>query len=299
MKKIALLINGNAGNNSLQEETYSIIENLAVEDNQLHVFPINPKKGILPDNYIQEHASEYDLIVCAGGDGTLNHLVNNIMPLPTKPILGYIPAGTTNDFARSIRIPSNIDSACNVILHGGTFAYDIGKLNDKYFNYVAAFGAFSSVSYSTEQSIKNIFGHTAYILSAIGELSQHMNYKRHMKVETDSFTIEDDFIFGAIFSSNSIGGIDVSSLGDAHLDDGKYEIILIKYPENIIDLGQVVQSLLDTNLDSPYLIYANITKASIHSKDIAWSIDGEYGGVTDQAIFEVYPKAIQIKVPKG
>lgn len=298
MKKIALLINGYAGNGLLQEKTYHIIEKLSDSENELTVFPIVPKLEDAPYTFHLHNNHSYDLIVCGGGDGTLNHILNMVMHLPYKPILGYIPAGTTNDFARSIMIPSNIDEACNTILHGTPFSYDVGKLNDTYFNYVAAFGAFASVSYSTEQSIKNIFGHAAYIISAIAELPQHINYKRHMKVETDVFQVEDDFIFGAIFSSSSIGGIDISKLSDAHMNDGKYEIILIKYPENIIDYGQIIQSLLDMNFDSPYLIYSKITRATIEASDIAWSIDGEYGGVTNAATFEVIPQAVQIMTPK-
>lgn len=298
MKRIALLLNGYAGNGLLQGKTYRIIEQLSTHDTEITVFPIIPQEQNPSYDFHLHQNQEYDLIVCGGGDGTLNHIVNMVMSLPYKPILGYIPAGTTNDFARSIQIPTNVDEACDVILHGNPFAYDLGKLNDTYFNYVAAFGAFASVSYSTEQSIKNIFGHTAYILSAIAELPQHINYKRHMKIETDVFTIEDDFIFGAIFSSSSVGGIDISRLSDAHINDGKFEIILVKYPENILDSGQIIQALMDMNFDNPYLIYASITKASIQSKDIAWSIDGEYGGVTNQATFEVYPQAIQIMIPK-
>lgn len=298
MKKIALLINGYAGNGLLQEKTYHIIEKLSDNENELTVFPIVPKLEDAPYTFHLQNNHSYDLIVCGGGDGTLNHILNMVMRLPYQPTLGYIPAGTTNDFARSIMIPSNIDEACDAILHGTPFAYDIGKLNDTYFNYVAAFGAFASVSYSTEQSIKNIFGHAAYIISAIAELPQHINYKRHMKVETDVFQVEDDFIFGAIFSSSSIGGIDISKLSDAHMNDGKYEIILIKYPENIMDYGQIIQSLLDMNFDSPYLIYSKITRATIEASDIAWSIDGEYGGVTNSATFEVIPQAVQIMTPK-
>lgn len=298
MKKIALLVNGLAGNGSLQRQTYQIIEDLTKAGNEITVFPIQPEKELLPDEFLLHRGNDFDMIVCGGGDGSLNHIVNYLMTMKHKPILGYIPAGTTNDFAKSIKIPVNISEACKVITHGVPFRYDVGQLNDRYFNYIAAFGAFSSISYSTDQSIKSIFGYTAYILSAITEFPQQMNYKRHMKIETDTFTIEDDFIFGAIFSSKSIGGIDITSYKDACLDDGKYEIILVKYPENILDLGQVIQPLMDSSLESPYLISGSITHAKIQSKDIAWSIDGELGETSDEAIFRVHPKAIQIMVPK-
>ena len=298
MKRIALLVNGLAGNGSLQRQTYQIVEDLTIDGYEVTVFPIQPEKNLLPEEFLEKKGQEFDMIVCGGGDGSLNHIVNELMKMNPRPILGYIPAGTTNDFARSIAIPTNVSNACKVITSGTPFSYDIGKLNERYLNYIAAFGAFSSISYSTDQSIKSIFGYTAYILSAITEFPQQMNYKRHMKIETDSFSIENDFIFGAIFSSKSIGGFDISSYKEACLDDGKFEILLIKHPENILDLGQVVQPLMASSLDSPYIVSASITHAKIESKDIAWSIDGELGETCDNAIFQVYPKAIQIMVPK-
>lgn len=297
MKKIALFVNGKSGTGSLQNQTYRIIENLSVDGNEITVSPINPDKSLFSDDIIRAHGSEYDLLVCAGGDGTLNHVVNSVMTLEKKPILGYIPAGSTNDFARSISIPSQIDQACDIILHGKPFAYDIGQLNQKYFDYVAAFGAFSSISYSTEQNIKNLFGHLAYILSAIGELPQQMNQKCHMKITTDSFSVEDDFLFGAIYSSNFIGGIDISNFNHASLDDGKYEILLIKYTDNLIELGQMIPSLLDKQPTHPDLVYGTITKANILSEEIAWSIDGEFGGTTNEANFSVHNQAITIMIP--
>ena len=150
-------------------------------------------------------AAQVDLVVCAGGDGTFNETVNGILESGCDTPVGYIPCGSTNDFASSLQLPTNPVKAAQAIMDGDVTRYDIGKFGDRYFSYVASFGAFTKTSYTTPQSVKNALGHTAYLLSSVQELSQIR--KEHLLIETGDQVIEDDFIFGAISNSTSVGGI--------------------------------------------------------------------------------------------
>ena len=167
-----------------------------------------------------------DLVVCCGGDGTFNETVHGMLELGLTVPIGYIPAGSTNDFAASLRLSTNILQAARDILDGEPVSYDVGKFGGRYFSYVASFGAFTRASYATPQSIKNALGHTAYLLEGINELSQIR--KVHIRMEMDEGVVEDDFLFGAISNSTSVGGILTLNSNQVDLGDGLFEILLVR-----------------------------------------------------------------------
>lgn len=219
----------------------------------------------------------FDLIVCSGGDGTLNEVIQGVMRSENKLPIGYIPAGSTNDFARGVGIPRNIIDATQWIIDGKEYPCDIGGFNDKYFTYIAAFGAFTEVTYQTSQQVKNVLGHVAYVLNGISRLKNIKSY--HMKITYDEETIEDNYIFGMVTNSSSVAGL--LSLNEFLLDDGLYEVTLIKTPGNPLDLQRIIHSLLniDIDIDTAYIKSFRTSKIRFEcSEEIQWTIDGEFGG---------------------
>ena len=206
----------------------------------------------------------FDLIVCSGGDGTLNEVIQGVMRSEKKLPIGYIPAGSTNDFARGVGIPRNIIDAVQWIIDGKKYPCDIGSFNDKFFTYIAAFGAFTEVTYETSQQVKNVLGHVAYVLNGISRLKNIKSY--HMKITYDDEIIEDNYIFGMVTNSSSVG---------------LYEVTLIKTPGNPLDLQRIIHSLLniDIDIDTAYIKSFRTSKIRFECDDeLQWTIDGEFGG---------------------
>lgn len=219
----------------------------------------------------------FDLIVCSGGDGTFNEVIQGVMRSENKLPIGYIPAGSTNDFARGVGIPRNIIDAVQWIIDGKKYPCDIGSFNDKFFTYIAAFGAFTEVTYETSQQVKNVLGHVAYVLNGISRLKNIKSY--HMKITYDDEIIEDNYIFGMVTNSSSVAGL--LSLNNFLLDDGLYEVTLIKTPGNPLDLQRIIHSLLniDIDIDTAYIKSFRTSKIRFECDDeLQWTIDGEFGG---------------------
>ena len=219
----------------------------------------------------------FDLIVCSGGDGTLNEVIQGVRRSEKKLPIGYIPAGSTNDFARGVGIPRNIIDAVQWIIDGKKYPCDIGSFNDKFFTYIAAFGAFTEVTYETSQQVKNVLGHVAYVLNGISRLKNIKSY--HMKITYDDEIIEDNYIFGMVTNSSSVAGL--LSLNNFLLDDGLYEVTLIKTPGNPLDLQRIIHSLLniDIDIDTAYIKSFRTSKIRFECDDeLQWTIDGEFGG---------------------
>lgn len=225
-----------------------------------------------------EKGSDYDLVVCSGGDGTLNETISGLMNLEKRPILGYIPAGSANDNALNLNLPLDALEAAKITLNGRKFPFDIGDFNGRYFVYIAAFGALSEVSYETPQSMKNTLGHGAYILE--GMKSVLKIHPVHMKIETDAGTFEDDFLFGAAANTLSIGG-GVLKFDQERVDlnDGLFEVLLIKEPKNVVELGNVVRMIMAKDYSHDKVIYVKTRNLVCHSDtDVPWTVDGENGG---------------------
>lgn len=221
----------------------------------------------------------FDVLVCAGGDGTLSQCIHGVMASEHRIPIGYIPAGSTNDFAKGLGIPKGVMESVQWIIDGTPTPCDVGGFNGGYFTYIVAFGAFTNVTYETSQQVKNIFGHAAYIFSGLMHLTSIRS--KRMKIEYNDTVLEDDFIFGMVTNSSSVAGL--LSLNDFLLDDGVFEVTLIKKPSNLSQLNTILLSLLNIaeEIDKDYIKFFRtdrITFTSLSDEPITWTLDGEYGG---------------------
>lgn len=246
---------------------------------------------------IEKNGSSYDNIVCCGGDGSLNEAVNGLMCLKKRPLLGYIPCGSTNDFASSSGIPSDIRESFMTAVDGKPFSIDIGSINGKFFSYVAGFGAFTSISYETPQTIKNILGYQAYILTGLKEIGNIKTYP--IKITYDGGVINDEVILGLISNSNSIAGIKMLFENYAELNDGLFEVLLIRKPHNMGIIKDIVSCLVEKNFDNSLFHSFKTSHIKIESPDfIKWTTDGEYGGDFNTAEISVINHAVDIMVKR-
>ena len=235
-------------------------------------------------------------MMCSGGDGTLNEVVNGIMSAQKRLPIGYIPCGTMNDFAKCLKIPRNCEKAAEAIATGKRFGCDIGKIDGKHFTYVACFGAFTDVSYSTPQQTKNILGNAAYFLECFKSTLGIKSY--HMQIEYDGVLIENDYILGMVANSTSVAGMKLP--GDISLEDGAFEVVLIKKPNDILELQKIITKLIAQDVSTEYIQYFKAGEIKITSlTPVAWCIDGEYGGESVSVHIENINKAIDIIIPEN
>ena len=223
---------------------------------------------------VQQLAPQMDLVVCCGGDGTFNEVVNGILCSGADTPIGYIPAGSTNDFATSLRLPTNVLQAAQQIVEGQPQRYDVGQFGDRYFAYVASFGTFTRSSYATPQSVKNALGHTAYLLESIQELSQLR--KTHVRLELDDGIVEDDFLFGAVSNSTSIGGILTLDPKQVDMRDGKFELLLVRSPRDLMEIPECLRALQTQKYNCSMITFRSTTHVRVlDGAEIVWTLDGE------------------------
>ena len=221
-----------------------------------------------------ERGGRADLIVCCGGDGTLNETINGLLMAQLNVPVGYIPSGTTNDFAASLKLSHNPIQAAKDIIEGQAVSYDIGKFGDRYFCYVASFGAFTKSSYAVPQTVKNALGHTAYVLGGISELSQIRN--EHVRMEIDGEVVEDDFLFGAISNSTSVGGVMTLDPKQVDLQDGKFEVLLIRASKNLQEISECLLSLQKQQYNNAMMTFRSASRITVEAEpDMPWTLDGE------------------------
>ena len=222
----------------------------------------------------EQRAADTDLVVCVGGDGTFNETVSGILRSGADIPIGYIPAGSTNDFGSSLHLPANILQAARQIVEGAPVRYDVGRFGDRYFSYVASFGVFTKASYSTPQNVKNALGHTAYILEGIQELSQIK--KVHVRFDTDKQVVEDDFLFGAISNSTSVGGILTLDPKQVDMSDGKFELLLVRAPKDLAEVSECLRALQTQKYNCSMITFLSSSRVRITaSADMPWTLDGE------------------------
>lgn len=220
------------------------------------------------------HAAGKDLVVCLGGDGTFNEVVSGVLTSGADVPIGYIPCGSTNDFANSIHLNKNLIKATQDILEGTPHTFDIGRFGERYFSYVASFGAFTRASYATPQNVKNALGHLAYILEGIKDISTIR--PQHLRIQTEQDTFEDDYIFGAISNSTSVGGVLTLDPKTVDMNDGLFELLLIKKPNNAAELSECIRSLLEQNYDSHMLTFHSTDRLTVTADPtMDWTLDGE------------------------
>lgn len=223
---------------------------------------------------VQTMAGEVDLVVCAGGDGTFNETVSGVLRSGADVPIGYIPCGSTNDFASSLRLSGNVVQAARDIVSGQPERYDVGKFADRYFSYVASFGAFTKASYTTSQTVKNALGHTAYILEGIQELSQIR--KEHLRIELPDRVIEDDFLFGAVSNSTSVGGILTLDPKQVDMGDGQFELLLVRAPRDFAEVSECIRALQSQKYNCAMITFVSTSKARILANPaMPWTLDGE------------------------
>lgn len=301
MKKLLFVYNPRAGKEMLKPRLSDVLDIFVKAGYEVTVHPTQAYR----DAYYQikeYEVGKYDLIACSGGDGTIDEVATGMMKRremgkDVVPV-GYIPAGTTNDFAKSLHIPRKPLAAADNAVKGVPFPCDIGKFNDSVFVYIAAFGIFTDVSYETDQAVKNVLGHMAYILEGAKRIFNNPSYK--IKVEHDGEVIEDEFIFGMVTNSRSVGGFSNMVGKNIVFDDGLFEVTLIKTPKNPIALQEIIAALLIEQVDTKHMYTFKTKKITFDSvEEIPWTLDGEFGGEQDYVEIENVQKAMEIMVPEN
>lgn len=295
MKKLLFIYNPNSGKGLIKNRLVDILD-IFVKAGYLPIVYPTQKAG---DGYemLKSYKGKLDLVVCSGGDGTLDEVATAMMERERKVPIGYIPSGSTNDFAKSLRIPMDMKKAAKIAVNGESFKCDIGDFNGDTFIYVAAFGMFTDVSYETSQSVKNILGHTAYVLEGMKRL---YNIPSHnMKITCDGEIIEGDFLFGMVSNTRSLGGFKPVMNEGVVFDDGVFEVTLIKRPNSIIALNEIVASLLIEQFDTRHMFTFQAHTLVVECEegdDVPWTLDGEFGGNHNKVEIKNCQRALEIMV---
>lgn len=273
MKKLLFVINPYAGMRRAAKMLPEILAVFNRADYDVRVYVTAEAGDAI--QAVKEMATEMDLVVCSGGDGTFNETITGLMQADLQIPVGYIPSGSTNDFAASLQIPSDPVEAARQIVEGEPNFYDLGRFGDRYFSYVASFGAFTKASYSTPQSVKNLLGHMAYLLEGMQELSQIR--KHHLKLTLDgNEVLEDDYIFGAICNSTSVGGIMTLDPNQVDLKDGKFEVLLVRAPKNWQEISECLLALQKQQYNSAMMTFRSASQITVEAEpDMPWTLDGE------------------------
>lgn len=296
MKRLLFIYNPHAGKELLKPKLSDIIDIFVKADYEVVIYPTQAYRDAYR-KVVECGIEQYDLVVCSGGDGTLDEVVTGMMSREERIPIGYIPTGTTNDFANSLHIPRNLLKSADNAVNGKAFSCDVGGFNDGIFVYIAAFGLFTDVSYETKQEMKNVLGHLAYVLEGTKRLFNVTSYR--MKVTHDGESIEDEFIFGMVTNSRSVGGFRNMVGKHVVFDDGLFEVTLIKTPKNPIELQEIIAALLVEQIDTKYMYTFKTGEIAFESvEEIPWTLDGEYGGVHDEVLIQNYKQELEIMVPE-
>ena len=291
-KKLLFVYNPYSGKTVISEYVADIIDECTKVGYDVIAVPTQ-EKGYATKKVI-EYGEYVDHIICSGGDGTLNETINGLMRIESRPTLGYIPTGSTNDFANSLSIPKAVEDAMDVAINGENFKLDIGVFNNRNFVYIAAFGAFTDVSYSTSQDLKNMIGHPAYLIEGIKRIPKLRNY--HIALDVDGETIEDDFLYAMITNATSAGGFKGITGKDVSLNDGIFELLFIKKLTGPQDLNEILGVLSGLKEESPCVVKRKAKKVIIKSDEkIPWTVDGEYAGKHKEVYISIAHDAIIIK----
>lgn len=274
-QRVLLMVNPMAGRQKIRNELLYVVDTLTKAGYETIIYTTQGKDATR--DLLAEKDSQFDRVICCGGDGTFYEILSATMHWDKRPILGYIPAGTTNDFAAGLKLPSDIREAAVNIVRGTPHTVDAGLFNTSYFSYVASFGAFTETSYSTPQNFKNALGHLAYILEGIKEIPAFTSYT--VCVEADGQIYKDSYIFGAVSNARSVGGILKISDSLVDLNDGVFEVMMIKMPKTLMDLSAIVTSLTSLNplkYDPSMFLFLQTKELKItFEQEMVWSLDGE------------------------
>lgn len=298
MKRLLFFINPNAGHTEIRNRLMEVLQIFSAGGYDVTVYPTAAPKDLT--RKIIENGAEYDLLVCTGGDGTLNEAVSGLMHLPEdkRPPLGYIPGGTVNDVAATLGLSKNVVTAAQDIIGGKPFAMDVGSFcGTKWFVYVAAFGLFTDVSYETSQEDKRAFGRLAYLLEGVRALSDVRAISTCIECEGERKKA--DVLDGLVCSTTSVGGFRPRGDLEVSLNDGKAEIVLVKDIKNLIDFGNVAGCLLRLELQNDSFISYQSGQAHFHfDAPVSWTLDGEYGGDWQDVDIQIHQQAIRMIIPE-
>ena len=294
-RKLLFIFNPNAGKKRVGPHLLRILDLLTQSGYVVTAYPTQGPEDAM--HAALEWGGQYDRVICCGGDGTLNETVRGMLQGKHTVPIGYIPAGSTNEFASSLGLPKQMEEATRIAAEGVPFRCDAGTLNGNYFVYVAAFGAFAEVSYSTSQQAKNLLGHLAYLLEGMSRLPKLKAH--HVRVEYDDQILEDEFIVGMVTNSLSVGGFKGLCGRDVRLNDGQFEALFIKQPKHVGQWSKLISAVLRQDLNSEFLRSVRASSLRFSAEEpISWTIDGEFGGTFAQADVVNYREMLQIVAPE-
>lgn len=295
-KKALMIVNPTAGKQTVKGQIFSIIEKLTANGYAPTVLTTSAKGDATL--FARDMAKDHDMVVCCGGDGTLNESITGMLRGDCCKPICYIPCGTTNDMAISLGLPKTIKKAAAVLDNGLPVYHDIGKFGDMgYFTYIASFGAFTKASYATPQTVKNLLGHFAYVLSGALELGNIKSYR--VKLSYDGGVIEDDFIYVSVTNTRSFAGLFSFPKNEVTLNDGLFEILMIKTPKNVIDISNIIHNISIRNFsDEKHMILLHTDKVRVETEEpLVWTTDGESSPEVEQVDIEVIGERIEIIRP--
>ena len=295
-KKILLIVNPCSGKTKTRLNSVDIMNEFP-EDEYEFTMKATTCQGDAT-NIVKNELKDNDMVVCCGGDGTLNETINGVMDMPKRVPIGYFPSGTTCDLATTLGIPANVEDAAKIIKKGNTNDYDIGLFNNRYFSYVASFGAFTKSTYSTPQKLKNRFGHAAYVATAMKEIKDIHGIR--MRVEHDGGIEEGEFCFGSVSNSSSIAGMFQLREEDVRLNDGTFEVFLVRH----MPLPNIVRTFLELKkqvYNPKRVLYIQTSKIrfTFLDEDVSWTLDGEYGGDHREVMIHILERAIRLYTPNN
>ncbi len=274
MKKAYLIVNPHAGKMRSRSGMFTIIDTLCASGYEV-TSQTTQYQGHAKELSASAVRNDYDLVVCCGGDGTLNETLDGIMSTGKNICVGYIPCGSTNDFATSLGISLNIKTAIGNIVKNDPVVLDLGRFNNRYFSYIASFGAFTSTSYSTSQEVKNALGYLAYVLQGVKDIAGMQKYS--LKFTCDEYTESGEYIFGSVSNSTSVGGLVKLSSDLVDMTDGIFEVLLVRFPKDLVDLTKIVNGIIAKDFSSDMFTFVKTSKAVFDMEEaIPWTLDGEY-----------------------
>lgn len=293
-KQMLFVYNPRSGKAQIRSNLLDIIDIFVKAGYEVTAYPTQASGDAV--KAVRERRKGYEIVVCSGGDGTLDEVVTGMMKSEEHLPIGYVPAGSTNDFANSLGIPKSMLRAADVVVTGKDFACDVGRFNNDTFIYVAAFGIFTDVSYGTPQNTKNVLGHAAYLIEGVKRLPSVRAYP--LKITCNDEVIEGEFLYGMVTNSHSVGGFRGITGQNVALDDGLFEVTLIRKPVNPLDINNIIVALVDKRVKSEYIHTFTTRSVKVESEEaVAWTLDGEYGGDHLQVQIENWHQALTIRVP--
>ncbi len=296
-KKLLLIVNPCSGRARMRGELLRVTEIFSLAGFEITVYPTKAR-GDATVRVAQISPNEYERIIVCGGDGTLNEVITGLMQSDIKCKIGYIPSGTLNEWSSGLNISKNIAAAARDATSDRTIMLDLGEFGDKYFTYTASFGAFTEASYSAPQDVKNVLGRAAYFfegIKSLGNIKPH-----HLKFTCNGGVIEGDFLFGAITNSLSVGGIVKFQENAVNLNDGYFEVLLIRNPDTIVKFQSIVDGILRQDLNRDGIEFFKTKEIIVEGgADVPWTLDGEYAPCTDKMKISNISSALQLVIPEN